>query len=257
MGDRKNMNNFVSKKGLAIVIIILFVGAIFISNVSSDTLELENIDFNKKPTKLTNFVEPYWLWASSGGGSEIDYGTDIRIECFGNSFEVGCFKGTAYFGSTTLTSNGNYDFYVAKMDSSGNWEWAINGGSNGADYAYGIEVDYDWNSYITGKFQGTAYFGSTALTSNGSYDVFVAKIDSSGNWEWAKSAGGSAGDQGNNIYVDTDANSYIITGEFQGTADFGSNAITSSGGSDVFVAKIDSSGDWEWAKSAGGSDTDT
>ncbi|MCK5031733.1 MAG: hypothetical protein KAR64_09720, partial [Thermoplasmatales archaeon] len=91
-------NNVNFRKVLVIGIIVLFVGASFIPNVSSDNLELENIDFNKKPTKLTNFVEPYWLWASSGGGSEIDYGTDIRIECFGNSFEVGCFKGTAYFG---------------------------------------------------------------------------------------------------------------------------------------------------------------
>ena len=83
------MNNFVFKKGLVIVIIILFVGAIFIPNVSSDTLELENIDFNKKPTKLTNFVEPYWLWASSGGGSEIDYGTDIEVDYDWNSYITG------------------------------------------------------------------------------------------------------------------------------------------------------------------------
>ncbi|HRU48088.1 MAG TPA: SBBP repeat-containing protein, partial [Candidatus Syntrophosphaera sp.] len=66
------------------------------------------------------------------------------------------------------------------------WLWAKKAGGTGSDWGYGIAVDTSGNSYVTGYFKGTATFGSTNLTSNGGYDIFVAKLDSSGNWLWAK-----------------------------------------------------------------------
>jgi hypothetical protein len=131
-----------------------------------------------------------------------------------------------------------------------------------ADSAYGIAVDSNGNAYVTGYFYsasntGPATFGSISLTSNGGKDIFVAKLSSSGSWQWAVNAGGtSSNDWGSGITVDSSGNSYV-TGSFQGNAIFASNGLLrNSGGYDIFVAKVSSSGSWQWAVSAGGTDDD-
>lgn len=101
------------------------------------------------------------------------------------------FSGSSTFGTTTLTSSGDKDIFVAKIDHNGNWLWANQAGGISYDYGRGIAVDDNGNSYITGEFEESATFGTTTLTSSGSYDIFVAKLDkSSGNWPWAKQAWG-------------------------------------------------------------------
>ena len=66
---------------------------------------------------------------------------------------------------------------------------------------------------------------------------------------WAQSVGGEGNDVGNNIVVDSDGNSYV-TGEYQGTATFGSFMLISAGDADIFVVKYDTSGAVLWAQSA-------
>jgi len=74
-------------------------------------------------------------------------------------------------------------------------------------------------------------------------------------WLWAKKAGGTSSDTGRSIATDSEGNSYVI-GTFYKTAAFGDTELTSSGSTDIFVAKLDSNGNWLWAKQAGGSSTD-
>ncbi|MCB5253413.1 MAG: SBBP repeat-containing protein [Candidatus Cloacimonadaceae bacterium] len=196
-----------------------------------------------------------WLWAKKAGGSSYDYGYGIAVDSSGNSYVTGNFSDSAVFGSTTLTSSGDYDIFVAKIDSNGIWLWAQKAGGSNYDYGYGIAVDSSGNSYVTGSFQSTATFGSTTINSSGNTDIFVAKIDSNGNWLWAQKAGGSNYDYGYGIAVDSSGNSYV-TGKFFGTATFGSTTLTSSGYEDIFVAKIDSNGNCLWAQKAGGRSSD-
>ena len=196
-----------------------------------------------------------WLWARKAGGTYWDYGYGIAVDVSGNNYVMGCFKNMATFGSATLTSYGDWDIFIAKLDSNGNWLWVTKAGGTGDDWGYGIAVDSSGNNYVTGWFGGSATFGSTILTSNGGADIFVAKLDSSGNWLWAKNAGGIDCDEGQSIAVDANGNSYV-TGYFSDSATFGSTTLTSSGGADIFVAKLDSSGNWLWAKNAGGTDYD-
>ena len=65
-------------------------------------------------------------------------------------------------------------------------------------------------------------------------------MDANGNWLWATQAGGNDWDFGGGIIIDTAGNSYV-TGNFYGTATFGSHSLISSGGEDIFVAKLNSS----------------
>jgi hypothetical protein len=196
-----------------------------------------------------------WLWAKQAGGNNWDVGFGIATDSSGNSYVTGFFAESASFGSTTLTSSGGEDIFVAKLDSSGNWLWAKQAGGTGLDIGYGIATDSSGNSYVTGFFAESASFGSTTLTSSGGEDIFVAKLDSSGNWLWAKQAGGTSPDYGWGIAIDSSENSYV-TGYFEGTASFGTTNLTSSGVQDIFIAKLDSSGNWLWVKQAGGNNWD-
>ncbi|MDD3633051.1 MAG: SBBP repeat-containing protein [Candidatus Cloacimonetes bacterium] len=193
-----------------------------------------------------------WLWATKAGGNDRDYGYDIATDFSGNSYVTGYFNGTASFGGTTLTSSGQEDIFVAKLDSSGNWLWAKKAGGTCSESGLSIATDSSGNSYVIGGFWETASFGSMILESNGNADIFVAKLDSSGNWLWAKKAGGTYSDEGWGIAIDSSGNSYV-TGYFEGTASFGTTTLTSSEDIDIFIAKLDSGGNWLWAKQAGGS----
>ncbi len=196
-----------------------------------------------------------WLWAKKAGGTSDDYGYSITIDFSGNSYVTGYFYSTASFGTTTLTSSGDCDIFVAKLDSSGNWLGANQAGGTGEDYGFSIAIDSSGNSYVTGYFQGIAYFGTTTLTSSGGDDIFVATLNNGGNWQWAQKAGGTSPDYGYGIAIDSSGNSYV-TGYFYSTASFGTTTLTSSGNYDIFVAKLDSDGNWLWANQAGGTSWD-
>ncbi|MBP7310232.1 MAG: SBBP repeat-containing protein [Candidatus Cloacimonetes bacterium] len=196
-----------------------------------------------------------WLWAKQAGGESDDVGYGIATDAYGNSYVTGYFRGTASFGSTTLTSSGYGDVFVAKLDTNGNWLWARQAGGTDHDHGSGFSTDASGNCYVTGYFSGTVTFGTTTLTSSGDEDVFVAKLDPNGNWLWAKKAGGASYDYGNGISTDASGNCYV-TGFYQWTASFGSITLTSSGVRDIFVAKLDSNGNWLWALQAGGTGGD-
>jgi hypothetical protein len=196
-----------------------------------------------------------WLWATRAGGINDDSGTSIVADDNGNCYVTGYFNDTAMFGSYSLTSNGDSDIFVGKIDNSGNWLWVTQAGGIDVEYFSAITIDDFGNSYVTGMFEETATFGYNSLTSSGYADIFVAKINNSGNWQWATQAGGSSPDIGKSIAIDGNGNCYV-TGDFEGSAIFGSYSLTSNGAEDIFVAKMDENGNWIWAIRAGGLDFD-
>ena len=182
-----------------------------------------------------------WLWATKAGGTGRDEGYGIKIDAAGNSYVTGYFVGTATFGSYSTTGSSSYDIFVAKMDGDGNWLWVTQAGGTNVSYGYGITTDAAGNSYVTGRFSGTPIFGSYSLTSSGLADIFVAKINTDGDWQWAAKAGGTGLERGIGITIDAAGNSYV-TGRFDGTASFGPHSLTSTSVSccDIFVAKLNS-----------------
>src|SRR6056297_3467065 len=93
-------------------------------------------------------------------------------------------------GSTTLTAVGDRDIFMIKLDPDGNPVWAQSLGGTSRDQGYSIAVDASGSSYTTGYFQGTMTVGSTTLTSAGSDDIFMIKLDPDGHPVWAQSFGG-------------------------------------------------------------------
>jgi hypothetical protein len=139
---------------------------------------------------------------------------------------------------------------------------AVFGGTSW-DYLDSVAADSSGNVVATGSFEGTADFepgsGKTNLTSGGYTDIYVTKLDSSGELAWARQMGGVSQASGHSVALDSSGNVYVA-GRFRGTADFdpGSETqnLTSNGGVDGFVVKLDSNGDFVWAKSFGGAQTD-
>ena len=211
------------------------------------------------------------LWAKGMGGSEDDvaYSLSIDPSGSGNVYCIGTFRSTADFdpnaGTVNLTSAGNTDIFVSKYNSSGNLVWARQMGGTAADWAlFTAKCPSGTDVYTTGYFSGSGDFdpgtGVATLTSAGLDDVFISKLDSSGNFVWAKSLGGANGDYGSSIATDVAGNVYT-TGHFQVMADFdpgiASYPLTSVGSDDIFVSKLDNAGNFVWAKAFGGGTYDT
>ena len=174
------------------------------------------------------------LWAKAFGGTSTDQSNSITVDASGNVYATGNFKGTVDFdpgaGTFNLTSAGSYDdFFVQKLDASGNFLWAKAFGGTSTDQSNSITVDASGNVYTTGSFGYTVDFdpgaGTFNLTSAGGADVFIQKLDASGNFIWAKAFGGTSTDQSNSITVDASGNVYT-TGGFGNTVDFDPGAGT-------------------------------
>ena len=188
-----------------------------------------------------------WVTAVGVGESH-----SIAVDNDGYSYITGKFYGNSTFGESTLSSKGSKDIFVVKMDSEGKVVWARSFGGTKGDEGFGIAVDKGGNSYITGYFWGIADFGGKSLSSKGTADVFVMKLDPSGNLVWVTSAGGGMAEHGLDIAIN-DAGDVYISGLFYGTAYFGSVGLSSNGWEDLFIAKLNSSsGTFVWATSAGG-----
>jgi hypothetical protein len=208
-----------------------------------------------------------FVWAKQIGGPALDYAYSVKVDASGFVYVVGLFNSTADFdpgvGTYTLASAGNNDAFVLKLDASGNFVWAKNLGGPGNDQANSIFVDGSGNIYTVGSFSNTADFdpgvGTSSLTSSGSTDVFVSKLDVLGNFVWAKNMGGPISDQGLSIAVDAGGNVYT-TGFFYGVSDFdpspSSFTLSSLNNEDIFISKLDASGNFVWAKSMGTTQSD-
>jgi len=214
-------------------------------------------------SQLTIAQNPNFEWAKQMGGTSWDVGYSITTDACGNVYTTGYFNGTADFdpgaGTTNLTSAGQNDIFIQKLDTAGNLLWAKQMGGTFNDYGYSITTDANGNVYTTGYFMDTIDFdpgtGTFNLTSAGWWDIFIQKLDSAGNLLWAKQMGGTSHDYGHSIATDAGGNVYT-TGLFSGTADFdpgtGTANLTSAGGYDIFIQKLDTSGNLIWVKQMGG-----
>ena len=210
-----------------------------------------------------------WMWVTKAGNASMTSGgKTMGLDSNGNIYLTGSIGSTtgSWFGPWRLDANGNYsDIFVAKLSSDGNtWLWAKRAGANGnvapsltGEAARAIAVDSSGNSYITGSFQTGATFDNIIPDSNlGSNNIYVAKIDTLGNWLWVTTAKGvasnlSSTNYGAGITAGSDGN-YYVTGIFDNNLMFGTNRVDYNGlPPNTFVAKISPDGNWLWAKGTG------
>ncbi|MDP1745957.1 MAG: SBBP repeat-containing protein, partial [Bacteroidota bacterium] len=207
-------------------------------------------------------------WSNQIGGADRDIATSITVDKSGNAYLTGSFKGSVDFdpgpGIINQISIGTQDaIFFAKYDSFGGYVVAKKlSGSAGSGVGTSIAVDTAGKFYLTGAFSGTIAFdpmGGQIQTSKGVKDLFYAKYNQLGEYEFAYPIGApatSAVDSalGSCIVVDNEGDIYI-TGSFQGDADFDPSITvddthtSGSDGGDIFFAKYDNAGNYLWAKS--------
>lgn len=223
-----------------------------------------------------------YIWAKSIGSSGVDAGSSIAVSPAGNIYITGYFYGNVDFnpgpGIDTLMNADhpcNTEIFILKLDNNGNFAWArsVEGIMTvctvATDVAYGIDIDQAENVYVTGYWTGradfntsqapadTLFFQSSGSTISG--DIFILKLDAGGNFIWAKQIGNALSDTGYGLHVSS-AGYVYITGVYGADADFnpgpGTDTIFSHGNWDIFIMKLDTAGNYVWAKGIGGTGDD-
>ncbi len=192
------------------------------------------------------------LWSKSFGDSSTDEAYALATDADGNIFMLGKFYGSIDFGGGPLTSSGYSDIFLAKFDPDGNHDWSDHYGDGDSDYASDVAIDGSGNVIIVGEFYSSVDFGGGTLSSAGGPDIYVAKFGSDGSYSWSDSYGDSEDQTISSVAVDASGD-VIIAGYFEGTVDFGGDALTSTGQSDILIAKFSSGGTHIWSKRFGDS----
>jgi hypothetical protein len=212
----------------------------------------------------TNAQMPYFEWvAPLGNGPNDSDAHEIVTDQSGNSYTLGYFQTNIDFDpgpGSYIVNMSTTAIFLLKLDSNKNFVWVKTINGIGNDRGFSLFIDSSDHLYLTGLYgytvdldPGPSVFNVTAPGT--ASNIFVVKLDLDGNFIWGKSMGGTGQDAGLDIISDSDGN-VLVTGSFQGTSDFdpgiGILNLTSAGGEDIFVVKLDALGNLLWAKRMGG-----
>jgi beta-propeller repeat-containing protein len=191
-------------------------------------------------------------WSRRFGDPQAQFGTAIAAAPNGGSIVVASVRGTTTLDAFTVTSAGLEDVVIAKLTPEGQAEWVLRGGDAASQTGYGVAVDPTGSAIVVGGFQGSIGFGTVpAVTSAGSRDIFVTKIDATGNAQWTRGFGDASLQYARAVAAGP-TGEIVVGGEFSGSLDFGKGAHTSAGNPDAFVAKLDAQGQAIWSRSLTG-----
>lgn len=207
-------------------------------------------------------------WARSFGGTGRDWGKGVGVFDDHSFVLVGRFEEYVAFepggmGDNLLVSAGRRDAFVARFARDGRLLWARRLGGTGLDDAEDVAALPDGSCLVSGSFQKRASFGqdqASVLESAGDDDAFALRLGADGALVWARSAGGRGDDNARGV-AGFDDGSCVVTGRFEDVAAFGRGTasevlLADAGKRDIFVARYDAAGQLEWARRAGGSESD-
>ncbi len=276
IGGVSNDNAFGRSIALDIAGNILITGSFYGTSVDFDPgpgLYILNSSFNVEKIFVSKLDgSGNFVWAKQmvaildGSGIAGASGKSIAVDMSGNVYTTGTYGGTVDFDPgtgnfymSTISTSGNS--YVSKLDAAGNFIWANQIEQNvSVAMVNSLALDVFGSIYTTGYFGGTADFdpgsGVFNMTSSASNNVYILKLDVTGNFIWAKQMAGSGSSGASSISIDAIGNVYT-TGSFSRTVDFDPGPrtydITTVGiNGDMFVSKLDKNGDFIWAKQMGG-----
>lgn len=186
------------------------------------------------------------VWVQRMGGDALfdgtmdpDRGQDIKLDSAGNVYVSGDFVGTGDFGASTLTSAGNSDAFVVKLNAGGAVQWARSWGTSVSEYGTSVGVDAAGNVYLNAY---DPIYGSMTTT--------MLKINPTGSKVlWTKSIETQQSLTRPDMAVDASGNVFVA-GNFDGSADFDPGSrkkiITDTGVFSSYVLKLDTKGSFVW-----------
>jgi len=161
-------------------------------------------------------------WARTWGGPSWDKGYGVATDGNSNVYVTGWFIGTVDFDPGSAvdehTANSSYDIFLSKFDSNGEFQWARTLDGAGPEYGCAVAVDGSGNVYVAG----------------GAGDVFLTKFDSNGEFQWTRTWGGEYADRGFGVAVDGSGNIYVTGSSVK-----------------IFLRKYNSNGEFQWSRTWG------
>jgi len=223
-----------------------FVAGYSDSNVSGDK------------TDPTNGQRDYWalkldstgaiVWQNSIGGSLVDR-TQAAFQTADGGFIIGGFSFSGISGDKTETNRGVSDNWIVKLDASGNIIWDKTLGGNDSDVLRDMIQTAD-GGYLVGGYSRSNISGDKTENSQGDFDYWVLKLNSSGNLIWQNTIGGAGIDYVRDLKQLADG-SYMIAG-WSNSNISGDKTENSNGGYDYWLVSLDSSGTITGQNSIGG-----
>ncbi len=223
----------------------------FTQSMDGDITDKQNESFDYWVLKFS--AEDTLEWSKTYGGSADERGNSI-IQTQDGGYAI---LGFSFSDDGNITENaGLQDYWLAKLDASGNISWQKSFGYPGADSGISVIQTNDQGYLISGILDVTASGGlgnsSRSENRHAGGDYWVLKLNASGDIEWSQYFGGNLTDTPEGI-AQTDDNGFIIAG---GSDSDDTNISSNIGSYDFWVIRISASGDLVWEKSFGGSQID-
>ncbi len=205
--------------------------------------------------------EGHKQWEKILGGDDYDYLTEVILVEDGNFLLVGYSNSTASGDKSENPKGGcdeyggcDTDFWLIKIDKSGNKLWDKTIGGNSREYPSGVVVSQDGGYLLVGSSRSDKS-ADKSEESKGDLDYWIVKIDSDGNKLWDKTLGGDNSDSNPKIVATSDGG-YLLGGTSRSDASGDKSEDEKSehpyDNGDFWIVKIDSDGNKLWDKTYGG-----
>jgi len=205
-----------------------------------------------------------FVWAKAITGDTNAGANCAAADASGNLYVGGGFTGKAAFDddkpSDDTSSHGQIDGFLASYNSAGELDWVRVYGGLMDDEVTAVGIEVGGSIFVAGTFSSNADLSGDAADSHGSTDIFLMKVNGSGNRLWSKIIGGNGTDRVYGLSPDTTGNFVAICGSFEQTVNFRPSGVidnhTSQGGPDAFVSYYNTAGNYQWTRTFGGSGKD-
>ncbi len=195
------------------------------------------------------------IWSRSYGdemGGQ--QGWAVATDVAGNIAFAGQFNGPTDFGGGTIATAAGWSIFLMGVDANGNHTFSRGFGTaaSSQNFCRSVDVSSTGDIVISGRVEGGAVdFGGGSRTLGGGRDAYVAQFNSAGGYEWDVVFGDAAEQQARRVAYDS-SNRVIVASWFLGSANLGCGAITSTGGTDLMLARLSTTGTCDWSISYGG-----
>ncbi|HKW13353.1 MAG TPA: hypothetical protein VJS69_02600 [Candidatus Krumholzibacteria bacterium] len=234
-------------------------GSIYMTGVAGSEISVAGEDVGQNGHS-TGFIvqmgsDGAGVWQGTGtvtaGSSTCD---GVSVSADGTIVVCGYYNGGSLaFSTDVITNDGGSDGFVERFDTGGVPLGAVHIGGTG-DITVNDVTTVDNNAIVTGSFSGTADFDATgsggAVTASGALNGFVARYTKAGALRWVKTI------KGDNAFCRSIARladgHVVVCGEFTNPITVGSKTLTSTGGPDIFIVRLDGDGNILSANKLGG-----
>lgn len=192
------------------------------------------------------------MWHARYGDAEPQFLSGLTTDAAGNLLLIGTFGGTIDFGGQPLVGTGNTMFLAAIKGFDGERLWSRAFNSSVAITPHAVAADAGGNVLVAGIYDGTVSVGGEAHTSVAGPDAFIAKLNSAGIYVWSKSWGSDGVQRISSVGADANGDVYVAGSFENGMMLPDGSVVTSKGGRDPFIAKLDgTTGDHLWVRAFG------